>query len=105
MIIILSLSKNIVFRPRFVRVNTIRISVNEVIDSWIDDGWNQILYDNTSYEAYLEALSSLDKFDFINDFHIKELFAFAPKTEFHSTQFYQNGSIILQDKVLSFVFY
>lgn len=54
-----------------------------------------------SYVEHLNVIKNLKKPNFIQDFHISELLIFPPDTTFHDHPAYQNGEILLQDKVIS----
>ncbi|XP_037628437.1 probable 28S rRNA (cytosine-C(5))-methyltransferase isoform X1 [Sebastes umbrosus] len=78
--------------PRYVRVNTLKISVEDTVDYLKRDGF-----------SYLGQASSLEdlavrKKHFVMDMHLPELLVFHPKTDFHDHFLYKNGHIILQDK-------
>lgn len=78
--------------PRYVRVNSLRSSVEDVIDHMKRDGF-----------FYLGQAVKLDNFNlkgknFVRDLHLPELLAFSPKTDFHDHFLYKAGHIILQDK-------
>lgn len=54
-----------------------------------------------SYTEFLELIKS-DKFKgkaFVQDVHIKELLVFNSKVKFYKLEEYNNGSLIVQDKV------
>ncbi|XP_046994813.1 28S rRNA (cytosine-C(5))-methyltransferase [Schistocerca americana] len=84
--------------PRYVRVNTIYKSVEDVVKYFCSEGWEKMRIKFKSYSQYLEKIRSLKEEQFMQDFHIKELLVFPPKTDFHEHDLYINGSIILQDK-------
>ncbi|XP_018307774.1 probable 28S rRNA (cytosine-C(5))-methyltransferase [Mycetomoellerius zeteki] len=92
--------KDKVKRPRYVRVNTLLLSVEEAISFFQQDGW-QLLPKNTTYSSYLQSLSQLSKPHFIQDLHIPEMLAFPPSTIFHKHSGYRNGKFVLQDKASS----
>ncbi|PSN34151.1 hypothetical protein C0J52_10046 [Blattella germanica] len=85
--------------PRWVRVNTLMISVAEALECFENEGWQLVPSEAINdYRAFLEKVSRLAKGQFMVDFHIKALLAFPSKTEFFSHELYLNGSIVLQDK-------
>ncbi|XP_076633629.1 nop2/Sun-like domain containing protein 5 [Colletes latitarsis] len=84
-------------KPRYVRVNTLLLSVENAISCFQDEGWS-LLPECPNYMAHLAVVKTLTKPKFIQDFHIPELFVFPPDTSFHNHYGYQNGEIILQDK-------
>lgn len=78
--------------PRYVRVNTLKTTVEDVVDYMKRDGL-----------FYLGQASRLDDLtlktkEFMRDIHLPELLVFAPKTDFHDHFLYKAGHIILQDK-------
>ncbi|XP_069683821.1 28S rRNA (cytosine-C(5))-methyltransferase [Periplaneta americana] len=92
-------SEQIKGRPRFVRVNTLVLTVNDALKYFRDEGWKLIPYnENDNYSTFLDKVSALSEDEFVQDFHIKELLIFPNKTEFYEHELYLNGSIILQDK-------
>ncbi|XP_071562953.1 28S rRNA (cytosine-C(5))-methyltransferase isoform X2 [Temnothorax nylanderi] len=89
--------KEKVQRLRYVRVNTLLLSVEKAICLFQEDGW-QLLPKSTTYSSYLQSLSQLSKPHFIQDLHIPEMLVFPPLTSFHGHSGYKNGELILQDK-------
>lgn len=78
--------------PRYVRVNTLKTTVEDAVDYLKRDGF-----------SYLGQASTLDDFNlkqrhFVRDMHLPELLVFSPKTDFHDHFLYKAGHIILQDK-------
>ncbi|CAJ1085562.1 probable 28S rRNA (cytosine-C(5))-methyltransferase [Xyrichtys novacula] len=78
--------------PRYVRVNTLKTTVEDTVDYLKRDGF-----------SYLGQASKLDdltlkKRDFVRDMYLPELLVFSPKTDFHEHFLYKAGHIILQDK-------
>lgn len=78
--------------PRYVRVNTLKTTVEDAVDYLKRDGF-----------SYLGQASRLDDFNlkqkhFVRDMHLPELLVFSPKTDFHDHFLYTAGHIILQDK-------
>lgn len=86
-------------KPRYVRVNTLLLSVKKAIAFFEDEGWS-LLSECSNYTTHLTAVKNLSKPKFIQDFHIPEILIFPPDTSFHKHSAYQNGEIILQDKVM-----
>lgn len=84
--------------PRYVRVNTLLTSVDEALDAFYYDEWNLLPRCDT-YSSHLKAVSNIGCSDFIQDFHIPEVFVFPPGTQFHNHPGYLNGKLLLQDKV------
>ncbi|XP_070695781.1 28S rRNA (cytosine-C(5))-methyltransferase [Pempheris klunzingeri] len=78
--------------PRYVRVNTLKTTVEDAVDYLKRDGF-----------PYLGQACRLDDFTlkgkvFVKDLHLPELLVFSPKTDFHDHFLYKAGHIILQDK-------
>lgn len=87
-------------KPRYVRVNTLMLSVEKAISSFEETGW-KLLPRSTTYSSYLQCLSGLTKPYFIQDLHIPEVLVFPSSTSFHQHPGYHSGELILQDKVKS----
>nr|XP_022903667.1 uncharacterized protein LOC111415987 [Onthophagus taurus] len=86
-------------KPRYVRVNTLLMSVNEAVDRFRDDGWILVNFmDTKNYDGFLDKVANLQPDQFMVDIHIKELLIFPPNTEFHNHKAYKDGLIFLQDK-------
>ncbi|XP_043910047.1 28S rRNA (cytosine-C(5))-methyltransferase [Protopterus annectens] len=79
--------------PRYVRVNTLRTNMDDVMDSFRRDGYTYL-----GKASSLEDLRHLSGKQFICDLHVPELLVFPPKTDLHSHFLYTAGHIILQDK-------
>ncbi|KAK0076866.1 hypothetical protein PV325_004752 [Microctonus aethiopoides] len=84
-------------KPRYVRINTLKITVDEAINNFYNEGYT-LLPQSKNYKEFLAKLQELTEFTYIQDFHISELFAFAPGTQFHNYDGYISGAIVLQDK-------
>ncbi|KAJ8920273.1 hypothetical protein NQ315_011934 [Exocentrus adspersus] len=87
------------FKPRYVRVNTLYMTLNEAVDGFRDEGWtlNKVT-DKKDYKGFLDGITSLGDEEFSLDIHIPSLLIFPPKTQFYNHAAYKNGSIVLQDK-------
>ncbi|XP_056592427.1 probable 28S rRNA (cytosine-C(5))-methyltransferase [Triplophysa dalaica] len=79
--------------PRFVRVNTLKTTVEDVIDYLKREGFT---YQGTA--CRLEDLDQLSGKSFLCDLHLKDLLVFSSKMDFHNHFLYKAGHIILQDK-------
>ncbi|XP_051539557.1 probable 28S rRNA (cytosine-C(5))-methyltransferase [Myxocyprinus asiaticus] len=79
--------------PRYVRVNTLKTTLDDVIDYLKREGFT---YQGTANR--LQDLDHLSGKTFLCDLHLKDLLAFSPKTDFHNHFLYKAGHIILQDK-------
>ncbi|XP_029912132.1 28S rRNA (cytosine-C(5))-methyltransferase [Myripristis murdjan] len=78
--------------PRYVRVNTLKTTVEDAVDYLKRDGF-----------TYLGQASSLGDLSlaerhFVRDLHLTDVLVFSPKTDFHDHFLYKAGHIILQDK-------
>ncbi|RVE70328.1 hypothetical protein OJAV_G00063270 [Oryzias javanicus] len=78
--------------PRYVRVNTLKTTVEDVVDYLKRDG-----YTYQGQASRLDDLTLKEK-NFVKDLHLPELLVFSPKTDFHDHFLYKAGHIILQDK-------
>ncbi|KFP07118.1 Putative methyltransferase NSUN5, partial [Calypte anna] len=79
--------------PRYVRVNTLKTCVEDVIDFFKRQGY--------SYQGKadsMEELRAISKKKFASDLHLPELLVFPSQTDFHNNLLYTSGHIILQDK-------
>uniref|UniRef100_A0A8C1U3D7 NOP2/Sun RNA methyltransferase 5 n=1 Tax=Cyprinus carpio TaxID=7962 RepID=A0A8C1U3D7_CYPCA len=80
--------------PRYVRVNTLKTTLEDVIDYLKREGF--------SYQGTASGLEDLDRLSgktFLCDLHLQDLLVFSAKTVFHDHFLYKAGHIILQDKV------
>lgn len=77
-------------KPRYVRVNTLKISLSDAISFLMNEGWVQV--DHAEYY-------DLGPNDFAVDNFVENLLVFAAGTELHNHSLYLDGSFILQDKV------
>ncbi|KAL6119939.1 nsun5 [Pungitius sinensis] len=78
--------------PRYVRVNTLKTTVEDAVDYLKRDGF--------CYLGQATRLGdlSLKRKDFVRDMLLPELLVLPPKTEFHEHFLYKAGHVILQDK-------
>lgn len=88
----------LVAKPKYVRVNTLKATVDEIIALFQNDGWTFTGHFDGSYEEFLSKVSSLTPEEFMVDLHVKNLLIFPPKTEFYRYPFYKDGRIMIQDK-------
>ncbi|XP_068966319.1 28S rRNA (cytosine-C(5))-methyltransferase [Bombus flavifrons] len=84
-------------KARYVRINTLLVSLEKGISYFQEEGWS-FMPKCPSYVEHLNVIKNLKKPNFIQDFHISELLIFPPDTTFHDHPGYQNGEILLQDK-------
>ncbi|KAM8830202.1 28S rRNA (cytosine-C(5))-methyltransferase isoform 1-T1 [Synchiropus picturatus] len=78
--------------PRYVRVNTLKTTVEDTVDYLKRDGFSYL-----GEASKLEDLTLKNK-TFVRDIHLPELLVFPPKTDFHDHFLYKAGHIVLQDK-------
>ncbi|XP_003979035.2 28S rRNA (cytosine-C(5))-methyltransferase [Takifugu rubripes] len=78
--------------PRYVRVNTVKTTVDDVVDYLKRDGLTYL-----GQASRIDDLTLKEK-EFLRDMHLQELLVFSPKTDFHDHFLYKAGHIILQDK-------
>lgn len=78
--------------PRYVRVNTLKTTVEDVVDYLKRDGLTYL-----GQASRLDDLTLKEK-QFVKDIHLPELLVLSPKTDFHDHFMYKAGHIILQDK-------
>ncbi|KAL4647668.1 putative 28S rRNA (cytosine-C(5))-methyltransferase [Arapaima gigas] len=79
--------------PRYVRVNTLKTTVEDVIDYFKREGF--------SYQGRATRLTDLHSLagnTFLCDLHIPDVLVFPHKKDFHDHFLYQAGHVILQDK-------
>ncbi|NXK89324.1 NSUN5 methyltransferase, partial [Formicarius rufipectus] len=79
--------------PRYVRVNTLKTCVEDVIDFFKRQGYSYL-----GKAASVEELRALSGKKFLLDLHLPELLVFPPQTDLHDNLLYTSGHIILQDK-------
>ncbi|XP_075576115.1 28S rRNA (cytosine-C(5))-methyltransferase [Pelecanus crispus] len=79
--------------PRYVRVNTLKTSVDDVIDFFKRQGYSYL-----GKASSVEELRALSGKKFLLDLHLPELLVFPSQTDFHNNLLYTSGHIILQDK-------
>ncbi|NXH46005.1 NSUN5 methyltransferase, partial [Dicaeum eximium] len=79
--------------PRYVRVNTLKTCVDDVIDFFKRQGYAYL-----GKAASVEELKALSGKKFLLDLHLPELLVFPSQTDLHDNLLYTSGHIILQDK-------
>lgn len=80
-------------------MNTLKQPVEAVVNYFTKRAWKQLNTPDT-YPAYLEFVKNNLKDDyFAQDFHFNEMLLFPKGTVFAKNKLFQNGSILLQDKV------
>ena len=99
------LSSNLrILVPRYVRINTLKCTIQGAVRQFISEGWNLVKVDQkASYEQYIEIVKNLKEgHEFLVDFHLEYVLVFPSRTEFHDHVLVRNGSVLLQDKVCIF---
>ncbi|XP_056414625.1 28S rRNA (cytosine-C(5))-methyltransferase [Hyla sarda] len=82
--------------PRYVRVNTLKTSMDDVITYFKRQGYTYLGKARRIEELVDFGQKSGKKF--LQDLHIPNLLVFSPKTDFHKDSLYTAGHLILQDK-------
>ena len=80
-----------VARPRFVRVNHLKVKVIERLLQYLkSDGFTEITYDieRTDCTRFVEMASNLQAGQFMRDLHIDGVLVFAAKTHFYDHPLY-----------------
>lgn len=75
--------------PRYVRVNTLKTSKENTVEYFQERKF--------IFMHYAES-DAISKNEFTIDKDIPDLMIFSPNTDFHATELYKEGSLILQDK-------
>ncbi|XP_062614692.1 28S rRNA (cytosine-C(5))-methyltransferase-like [Saccostrea cucullata] len=81
--------------PRYVRVNQIKVTMEEVIKVFMDDGWTLL---PTPDYSFIESCRNLGESEFIRDLHLPDLLVFPAYTDLHNHHLVQESKVILQDK-------
>uniref|UniRef100_A0A8C9ML30 28S rRNA (cytosine-C(5))-methyltransferase n=1 Tax=Serinus canaria TaxID=9135 RepID=A0A8C9ML30_SERCA len=79
--------------PRYIRVNTLKTCVDDVIEFFKHQGYAYL-----GKAASVEELKALSGKKFLLDPHLPELLVFPSQTDLHDNLLYTSGHIILQDK-------
>ncbi|XP_070538415.1 28S rRNA (cytosine-C(5))-methyltransferase-like [Ptychodera flava] len=103
--------KQQVLLPRYVRVNLLKTSVDDVIQQFKAQGFTLTLSREVADEKVkrlsnskmisdlaVSLIESLKPKQFMVDIHLFDVLIFPPKTDLHDHVLYSNGHIILQDK-------
>uniref|UniRef100_A0A7E4V855 SAM_MT_RSMB_NOP domain-containing protein n=1 Tax=Panagrellus redivivus TaxID=6233 RepID=A0A7E4V855_PANRE len=81
--------------PRYVRVNTLVVSVDEVLENLQIDGWKVKTCNASNFAT---TFKSLGKRDVLRDPHVDDLLVFPTKTDLHAHPLVASGGFVLQDK-------
>lgn len=86
--------------PRYVRVNTITYDRKEALEYCQLEGWKQVSNEVATYEEFLELVKNLAEDQFIEDYHIRQMFIFpqSSKKYWSTNQLRNDGKVLLQDK-------
>uniref|UniRef100_A0A6G3MFW3 Putative 28S rRNA (Cytosine-C(5))-methyltransferase (Trinotate prediction) n=1 Tax=Henneguya salminicola TaxID=69463 RepID=A0A6G3MFW3_HENSL len=98
-----SISKKMIKNPRFIRINTQKVSINDAIQNFISMGYKLVEMSFLNYTDFLKTEKALGKDEFIIDPLFKNLLSFHQSTDFHACAMAKNGQIILQDKVFAYL--
>lgn len=82
---------------RYVRVNLLKLTVNQVVGKFEAEGYRLLNEDDDSGTKQLLTASKKQRM-FVRDPDLPDLLAFPPGTDFQTHPLYLDGSIILQDK-------
>uniref|UniRef100_A0A224XIX4 Putative proliferation-associated nucleolar protein nol1 n=1 Tax=Panstrongylus lignarius TaxID=156445 RepID=A0A224XIX4_9HEMI len=88
------------FIPRFCRINTLTCTKHEFYSA-MSRHFNLIEFGDkseVSYEDFLNLVKKLKKTDYIQDYHLSDLYIFHPKINLTASPLYVANKIILQDK-------
>ncbi|EDV28975.1 uncharacterized protein TRIADDRAFT_52388 [Trichoplax adhaerens] len=83
--------------PRYVRVNTLKMTKVKAIERFIANGFQYIPSDLV-YNAGTVDITKLREKIFTSDIHIENLLVLPPKSDLHDNEMYLNGEVVLQDK-------
>ncbi|KAI8897249.1 S-adenosyl-L-methionine-dependent methyltransferase [Globomyces pollinis-pini] len=87
--------RNAIVIPRYVRVNTIKVTVENTIQHFTKNGYNLI-----SFESMFE--NNFPAKSMCKDKHLPELLVLPPSADLHEDDYLLKGNIILQDKASCF---
>ena len=83
--------------PRYVRINTLLCSQQQAIDALQADGWVEVERP-ARHPTRADPFAFPSPQSFYRDMDVDGLLVFPPLTTFHSTQLYEAGWVVLQDK-------
>ncbi|XP_055331773.1 28S rRNA (cytosine-C(5))-methyltransferase-like [Paramacrobiotus metropolitanus] len=86
--------------PRYVRVNTLKTTTEEVCKRLQEEGFELEEYDaSISQHTFLKTIiRKLKKTVFFRDYHVPDMLVFHPTVIFHDHPLEKEGKVILQDK-------
>ena len=83
--------------PRYVRVNLVRTTVDDVIAAFTADGW--AWQERLNLGSFQNAVESLGQERFARDPLLFDVLIFPPGTDLHDHPLTSAGDIVLQDRV------
>ncbi|EDW84279.2 uncharacterized protein Dwil_GK13235 [Drosophila willistoni] len=96
-----ALTKEEVFKPRYVRINTNLLSIADALEYLASEQWRRKeLPADASYPDFLAAIKSLEEDEFMTDINVASVLIFHPKTAYYwaSQDFVRSKKFILQSK-------
>lgn len=91
------------FIPRYVRVNTLKASIDDVTQQLEADGWTVVrLKPKISPSKYRKFVAALKHPKVYVDPHVENLLIFPKDTDLHDWELAREGALVLQDKVCYF---
>ncbi|XP_068715150.1 28S rRNA (cytosine-C(5))-methyltransferase-like isoform X2 [Montipora foliosa] len=82
--------------PRYVRVNTIKTSMEHVIQHFKESGYEQA--NQTNVASFVTQSKAIHTKQLLCDEHFSDVLVFPSGTDLHDHPLYVNGEILLQDK-------
>ena len=91
-------------RPRFVRVNNLKVVMDRLWRHLKSDGFTEVTYrrESTDYAQFVEMASNLRATEFMRDYHIDCVLLFAPKTHFYDHPLYLDSLVKYHHHLLLF---
>eukprot|EP01135_Chromosphaera_perkinsii_P011641 Nk52_evm24s2462 gene=Nk52_evmTU24s2462 len=84
--------------PRYVRVNTILCSMQQCVDEFVKDGFEEVPYK----QIFSTSTPPSSTRCFARDIHVDSLLVFPSGTDLHAHRLYTSGAFIFQDKASCF---
>lgn len=90
------------FIPRYVRINTLNCTKHEFYKAMSSHFKLTEVGDKNevSYEDFLKFIKKMKKTEYVQDFHLADLYVFHPKANLTLSPLFIANKIILQDKVI-----
>lgn len=85
--------------PRYVRVNTLQLKKSEFLELMANEGW-RLIGQVDSYSNYLTQITNLERDQFVEDYHVDNLFTFPfnSKRYWATHDLVKTSAVLLQDK-------